>query len=115
MLRIDASDRGIGSILMQEKDGILHPVAYASRKLLPREQNYSAIEREALAIVWAISKFDLYLFGRPFVIQTNHKAKCVNKRVMRWAILLQEYKFSTEAVPGKANHGPNFLSRVPAL
>ena len=123
VLRTDASDRGIGSNLMQEKDGILHPVTYARRKLLPHEQNYSAIEREALAIVWAISKFDLYLFGRPFVIQTDHKpflvyinkAKCVNKRVMRWAILLQEYKFSIDAVPGKANHGPNFLIRVPAL
>ena len=122
VLRTDASDRGIGCILMQERDGLLHPVAYASRKLLPREQNYSAIEREALAIIWAISKFEVYLFGRPFVIQTDHKplmyiekAKCINKRVMRWAILLQEYKYNIEAVPGKANHGPDFLSRVPAL
>ena len=107
---------------MQESDGLLHPIAYASRKLLPREQNYSVIEREALAIVWGISKFDLYLFGRPFTIQTDHKplayinkAKCINKRVMRWAILLQEYKFNIEAVPGKINHGPDFLSRVQAL
>ena len=122
VLRTDASDRGMCAILMQDSEGLLHPVAYASRKLLPREQNYSVIEREALAIIWAISKFEVYLFGRPFVIQTDHKplmyinkTKCVNKRVMRWAILLQEYKFSIEAIPGKANHGPDFLSRVPVL
>lgn len=122
VLRTDASDRGIAGIVMQESDGLLHPIAYASRKLAPREQNYSIIEREALAIIWAISKFDQYLFGRPFVIQTDHKplmyidkTKCVNKRVMRWAILLQEYKFHVESIPGKANHGPDFLSRVQAL
>ena len=122
ILQTDASDKGIGGILMQEVDGIPHPVAYASRKLAPREQNYSVIEREALAIVWAINKFEVYLFGHPFVIQTDHKplvyinkSKCLNKRIMRWAMLLQEYQFTIEAVPGKTNCGPDFLSRVQAM
>ena len=122
VLRTDASDKGVAGILMQEFESMLHPIAYASRKLLPREQNYSVIEREALAIIWAIGKFDLYLFGRPFIIQTDHKpltyidqTKCLNKRIMRWAILLQEYKFKVEAVAGKANCGADFLSRVPVL
>ena len=66
------------------------------------------------------SKFEVYLFGRPFVIQTDHKPLMyIDNRlidsVMRWAILLQEYKYNIEAVPGKANHGPDFLSRVQAL
>lgn len=120
VLRTDASNRGVGAILMQYCDGVLHPVAYASRKLCKAEQNYSAIEKECLAIVWAIRKFDLYLFGRAFVIQTDHRpltyinqSKCVNKRVMRWAMMLQEYKFKVESVSGRENHGPDFLSRVP--
>ena len=74
ILRCDASDRGLGSCLLglQEWDSVLFHVAYASRKLLLREQNYSTIERECLAIVWSIHKFELYLFGRHFVIQTDH-------------------------------------------
>ena len=122
ILRCDASDKGIAGILLQESEGVLHPVAYASRKLLEREQNYSVIEKECLSIIWAINKFDLYLFGVPFIIQTDHKplvyihkSKCLNKRIMRWAILLQEYRFKVESVPGKTNCGPDFLSRVPIL
>ena len=122
VLRTDASDRGIGGILMQDFDDLLHPVAYASRKLAPREQRYSVIEREALAIVWAIGKFEVYLFGRPFIIQTDHKpltyidrSKTLNKRIMRWSMLLQEYRYKVEAIPGKSNCGPDFLSRVQAL
>ena len=121
-LRTDASDSGLGAILMQRFDGLLHPLAYASRKLNKAEQNYSTIERECLAIIWAVSKFDLYLFGKPFVIQTDHrpltymnKTKCINKRVMHWALTLQEYCFTIEAVSGRDNHGPDFLSRVPAV
>ncbi|KAM7309659.1 uncharacterized protein ISCGN_006655 [Ixodes scapularis] len=51
VLRTDASDRGVGAVLMQEHDAVLHPVAYASRKLLPREMSYATIEREGLALV----------------------------------------------------------------
>ena len=122
IIQTDASDTGIGCVLMQEYDGILHPVSYASRKLASREQNYSVIEREALAIVWAISKFDFYLYGRQFVVQTDHKplvyvnkSKTLNKRIMRWAMLLQEYQFSVQSISGKNNYAADFLSRVPAL
>ena len=115
VLRTDASNRGLGAILMQYHDDILHPIAYASRKLSKPEQNYSAIEKECLAIIWAIGKFDLYLFGRVFIIQTDHKpltyinqSKCLNKRIMHWAMTLQEYRFKVESISGKENHGPDF-------
>ena len=73
MLRTDASGYGLGAVLLQEQDGILLPVSYASKKLLPRQQRYSVIERECLAIVWAIDHFKTYLFGRPFVLQLTIK------------------------------------------
>ena len=57
ILQTDASNRSLGGCLLQEHDGVRHPVLYASRKLLPREQNYSVGEREALAIIWAVDKF----------------------------------------------------------
>ena len=63
-LRTDASDTGLGAILMQEVDNILRPIAYASRSLLDRERKYAVIERECLGIVWAINKFKSYLYGR---------------------------------------------------
>lgn len=64
ILQTDASEHGLGVVLSQRDDAELeHPVAYASRKLLPRERNYSTVEKECLAIVWALRCFHTYLFG----------------------------------------------------
>lgn len=90
ILRTDASDRCIGAVLLQEHEERLHPVSYASRKLLAREAAYSTIERECLAVVWAIQKFHVYLYGRKFTVETDHQplqyinsARHVNTRVLR--------------------------------
>jgi len=119
VLRTDASDTGLGAVLLQEQEGVKLPIAYASRKLLPREQNYSVIEKECLALVWGIGKFHTYLFGREFTLQTDHqpllylnKAKVANARLMRWALALQPYSFRIEAIRGSENVGADFLSRV---
>ena len=63
VVQVDASDRGLGAVLSQIDKGEEHPVCFLSRKLLPREQNYSTIEKECLAIVWAIKMLDPYLFA----------------------------------------------------
>ncbi|XP_060071934.1 uncharacterized protein LOC132551808 [Ylistrum balloti] len=95
ILRTDASDYGIGAILLQEDDGVVHPVAYVSRKLKDGELSYSVVEKECLAVVWGISKFQKYLYGRQFVLETDHqplvylnKSKGTNARLMRWALQL---------------------------
>ena len=59
ILRTDASDYGIGAVLLQEHEDVKFPVAYASKKLLKREVNYSVIEKECLAIVWGFQKFQM--------------------------------------------------------
>ena len=75
VLQTDASDRGVGAVLSQlGADGHEHPVDYYSKKLLPREQHYSTIEKECLAIKLAVDAFRVYLLGRRFVIQTDHQS-----------------------------------------
>ena len=118
-LRTDASDSGIGAILMQEHDGKLFPVCYGSKKLSSAERNYSTIEKECLAVVWGFKRFHLYLYGVPFVLQTDHEplkymnsAKFANGRLMRWAMFLQSYNFRVEATKGSENVGADYLSRV---
>ncbi len=66
---------------------------YASRKLLDREQNYAVGEREALAIVWAVSKFTRFLYGRHFTLESDHRplqylnsSNSKSPRLMRWSL-----------------------------
>ena len=117
--RTDASNSGIGAVLMQKHDEKLFPVCYASKKLTGAERNYSTIEKECLAIVWSIKRFHLYLYGVSFVLQTDHEplkymnsAKFANGRLMRWAMFLQSYSFTVEAIKGSENVGADYLSRA---
>ena len=119
ILRTDASDCGLGAVLLQEKQGELHPVSYASRKLLAAEVNYATVEKECLAVIWGVKKFEPYLYGRPFVLETDHQclkylqtSKQANGRLMRWALLLQPYQFVIRNIPGKENVGADYLSRA---
>ena len=72
ILQTDASNAGVDAVLMQEHDGEFFPVSYASKNLSEREKQYATIERECLALVWAVKKFQMYLYGRRFTLQTDH-------------------------------------------
>ena len=119
ILRTDASDTGIGAVLLQEHDGKVFPVSYASKKLSDSERRYSVMERECLAIVWGIKRFMLYLYGKEFILQTDHqplvyidRTKFANDRIMRWAMFLQNYRFRIMSIKGSDNVGADYLSRV---
>lgn len=118
-LRTDASSRAMGAVLLQESEDMKMPVAYASKKLNAAQLNYSTIEREALAIVWAIQKFARYLHGTEFVVETDHSplrflhsGKLNNSRLMRWAVALQPFKFTVQPIRGTENRIADFLSRT---
>ena len=118
LLRTDASESGIGAVLLQEQGEYKLPIAYASKKLLDREKRYSVVEKECYAIVWGVQKFKCYLYGKEFVLETNHRplvylntAKVANARLMRWALALQPFKYRIEGIKGTDNVCADFLSR----
>lgn len=119
VLTTDASNLAIGAVLSQGPIGSDKPIAYASRTLNDSETNYSTIEKELLAIVWATKYFRPYLFGRKFKIVTDHKPlqwvmslKEPNARLTRWRLKLSEYNFTVIYKQGKTNLNADALSRV---
>ena len=118
-LRTDACATGIGATLSQEKDGKTTTIAFYSKKLSAPEKNYSATELKTLAIVSALKHFSVYLYGSFTNIFTDHKPLLhldtmvnQNKRLMRWATMLQQYPHKIRHVPGKENTVPDALSRA---
>ncbi|XP_042579392.1 serine protease FAM111A-like [Cyprinus carpio] len=68
LLQTDASDTGLGAVFSQIQEGEEHPIIYISRKLSPAERKYAAVEKEALAIRWAVLELRYYLLGRKFTL-----------------------------------------------
>ena len=104
---------------MQQHDKRLYPVAYASKKLAPAETKYSTLEKECLGVVWGITKFRLYLAGKPFILRTDHqpfactnKTKYQNDHIMRYALALQGYDYTVQDIPGKDNVAADHFGRV---
>ena len=119
LLQTDASDVGLGAILAQhDGNGQERVIAYASYTLSPREQNYSTMEKEALAVVFAVKHFRFYLLGKRFsVITDNNALRWLHSlepkgRIARWIMDLQEFEFDIQHRPGNANQNADALSRL---
>jgi hypothetical protein len=119
ILATDASYHGFGATLSQkDRDGREHPIAYASKSLLPQEQNYFATELECAAIVWAIEHFHSYLGATEFTLITDHLAlkwlKTVEPKgcIRRWILKLQPYYFTIIHKPGRIHSNVDALSRL---
>ena len=119
VLQTDASDCGLGAVLAQkDSQGNEHVVAYASRTLNNREKHYSAMEKEALAVVFATQNFQVYLLGKPFQLITDNRALTwlhslePKGRIARWIMDLQEFSFTVQHRAGKDNASADALSRL---
>jgi transposase InsO family protein len=118
ILRTDASLKGVGGHLVQlNDDGTELPVAYVSKAFNATERRWSTYEQEAYGIVYSIMKLRRYLFGRHFVVETDHRNlvwmdKAESPKVIRWRLSLQQFDFDVVHIPGVTNHVADALSRL---
>lgn len=107
----DASPVGLGAVLLQFHEEKPRVVMYASKSLTETERRYAQTEKEALALVWAVERFQIYLIGIRFELETDHKplevifspdsAPCL--RIERWVLRLQAFSYDVVYRKGKTN------------
>lgn len=119
ILTTDASDLALGAVLSQGVLGSDKPIAYASRTLTDTESRYDATVKEVLAITWAVKHFRPYLYGKKFLLYTDHlpliwlhSLKDPSSKLTRWRLKLQDFDFDIKHKPGKSNTNADALSRI---
>ena len=122
MVQTDASEVGLGAVLSQVQKGEEHPILYSSRKLFPHERRYSTLEKECLAVKWALETLRYYLIWRKFTLVTDHaplqwmsRNKETNSRVTRWFLSLQAFNFHVVHRAGRNHGNADALSRRDVL
>lgn len=119
-IHCDASNTGVGAVLMQENENQDEiPISFMSRKLNKCQRNYTTTEKECLAAVLAVKKFRAYIEGQPFNIITDHASlkwlmsqADLSSRLARWALKLQGFVFKIIHRKGSENLVPDSLSRI---
>ena len=121
VIETDASNQAIGAVLLQESNGLLHPVAYASRPLSKAERNYITMDKELLGVVWASRYFKNYIFGKKIVFFTDHKPlvtmrdlKDKTGRTAKLFFKLECLNYELRYKKGEENVMADFLSRIPS-
>lgn len=123
VLTTDASDKGLGAVLMQRNpDREMSTISFASRTLAPNEQKFSVVEKERLAAVWAIERFRQFLWGSRFLVRTDHKPLMkvftsdghanATPRIAKMTLKLLDYIYDVEYLPGAKNKVAEYLSRA---
>jgi hypothetical protein len=118
ILDTDASLEGVGAVLSQVQEGTERPIAYFSKTLSPPERNYCVTRRELLAVIKAVKHFRPYLYGKEFLLRTDHaslqwlyKRRDPSHQIARWLEILAEFRFSLQHRPGEKHSNADGLSR----
>jgi len=120
VVETDASDIASASILSQPgSDGLLHPIAFFSKKHIPAECNYDIYDKVLMAMVRAFEDWRAYLVGRPVTVRSDHQnlryfttKRLLNQRQARWSEFLSQFNYTIEFVPGKAHGKADALTRM---
>lgn len=119
IVETDASDFGLGAVLLQRHNDEDKVICYLSRSLTKIERRYSTTEKELLGVLFAIEKLRPYLEGTKFTVVTDHYSlkwlfsiKDPAGRIARWALRLQQFDFDVVHRPGKDHLVPDALSRT---
>nr|GFC28867.1 reverse transcriptase domain-containing protein [Tanacetum cinerariifolium] len=115
----DASDYAVGAVLGQRIEKHFRPIHYASKMMNQAKANYTTIEKEMLAVIYAFKKFRSYLIMNKSIIYTDHFAlkylfakKDAKAHFLRWILLLQEFDFKVIDTRGTENYAADHLSRL---
>ncbi|KAL6503686.1 hypothetical protein OROGR_025609 [Orobanche gracilis] len=118
----DASDLAVGAALGQKRDKLFRVIYYASKTLDSAQSNYTTMEKEMLAVVYAFDKFRAYLIGTKSIVYTDHAIirhlfakKDAKPRLIRWILLLQEFDMDIRDRKGCENVVADHLSRIKGL
>nr|GEW84146.1 hypothetical protein [Tanacetum cinerariifolium] len=118
-LMCDASDFAIGVVLGQLQEKHSRPIHYASKIMTEAESHYTTTKKEMLAVVYTFKIFRSYLIMNKSVVYTDHFAlkylfakKDSKARLLRWVLLLQEFKFKVIDIKGAENLAADHLSRL---
>ena len=125
VLATDASPYGTGAVLSQIEDGVEKPIAFASKTLTMTQKRYSQLDREGLGVIFGITKFHKFLYGRKFILQLDNKPltaifsperkipTMAAERLTRWALKLRAYEFVVRFRPTAQHSNADCLSRLP--
>ncbi|GJX63367.1 reverse transcriptase domain-containing protein [Tanacetum coccineum] len=118
-LMCEARDFAIGAVLGQHHEKHFTPIHYASKTTNEVKSHYTTTENEMLAVVHAFEKFWSYLILNKSIVYTDHSAlkylfakKDSKARLLRWVLLLQEFKFKVINTKGAGNLAADHLSRL---